>query len=68
MYFILFTYFILDHRVLMDKASYICPIYGPEWRAMDSRSIVIEFDFHYKFQANFSFHTASAYLTDEKSG
>ena len=38
-----------------------------EW-AMDSKSIVIEFDFHYKFQAYFSFHTASAYLTDEKSG
>ena len=37
-------------------------------RAMDSRSIVIGFDFHYKFQANFSFHTASAYLADEKSG
>ena len=33
-YFILFTHFILDHRVLMDKASYICPIYGPEWRGL----------------------------------
>ena len=30
----LFTYFILDHLVLMDKASYICPIYGPEWRGL----------------------------------
>ena len=34
-YYILFTYFILDHLVLMDKASYIiCPIDGPEWRGL----------------------------------
>ena len=64
-YFILFIYFILDHWVLMDKASYICPIYGPEWRGL---WILMGFDFHYKLQANFPFHTASAYLANEKSG
>ena len=52
-YFILFTYFIFDHRVLMDKASCICPIYGPEWRGLWIQDqYVMRFDFHYKFQAN----------------
>ena len=47
---------------------YMSHIWARVERAMDSRSIVIEFDFHNKFQANFWFHTASAYLTDAKSG